>query len=144
VRMKEPTGYTILPGEEELKLERLSSESISPEVAVELGDVFMRGHAFPPQTPRQVTKIFGPGFAEAVAEVKPRVWSGPFESAYGLHLVWVRESVGEQLPEFAAIQGRARQELVALRGEKMLRERLDEVRGNYEIRVEEKPVVFNP
>jgi hypothetical protein len=121
-------------------LERLSSESISPEVAAELGDVFMRGHAFPPQTPRQVAKIFGPGFAEAVAELKPGGWSGPFESAYGLHLVWVRERVGEQLSEFAAIRGRARQELVALRGEQRLRERLDEVRGSYEIRVEERTV----
>ncbi len=121
-------------------LARLRSDPISPEIAAEQGDVFMRGHAFPPQTPRQLTKIFGPGFAEAVMELKPGIWSGPLESAYGLHLVWVQKRVGEQLPEFVAIRGRARQELVASRGEEKLRARLDEVRGNYEIRVEEKSV----
>ena len=83
-------------------------------------------------------KVFGPGFAEALQKVEPGIWSGPLASAYGLHLVWVKEKMGERLPEFAVIRGRARRELVALRGEERLRERLDRLRGNYEIRVEEK------
>jgi peptidyl-prolyl cis-trans isomerase C len=119
-------------------LERLKAESVSPEGAAEQGDVFMRGHDFPLQTRRQVLKVFGPGFAEAVMEQEPGIWAGPLESAYGLHLVWVKEKMGERLPEFAVVLGRARQELVVSRGEERLRERLDTIRGNYEIRVEEK------
>jgi hypothetical protein len=121
-------------------LERLNSETISPEAAAGEGDMFMRGHDFPLQTQRQVAKVFGPRFAETVMEAEPGIWSGPIESAYGLHLVWVQEKKGERLPEFPVIRGRALRELVLLRGEERLRERLDAIRGDYEILVEEKTV----
>ena len=71
-------------------------------------------------------------------EVEPGIWSGPIESAYGLHLVWVQEKTEERMAESATIRRRAFHELKRLRGEERLRERLDEIRGNYEIRVEEK------
>ena len=119
-------------------LERLRAQAIPPEQAAELGDVFLRGYGFRLQTQGQVMRIFGSGFAEAVMAVDPGIWSGPIESTYGLHLVWVQEKVEELLPEFTLIRGRAYQELVQLRGEERLRERLDAIRGNYEIRVEEK------
>lgn len=117
-------------------LERLKADPISSEGAVKQGDVFLRGHTFPLQTQGQVMKIFGAGFAEAVMEVEPDVWSGPLESAYGLHLVWVQEKTDEQMAEFATLRRRAFQELKQLHGEERLRERLIEIRGNYEIRVE--------
>jgi hypothetical protein len=120
-------------------LERLNAESALPEGAAGQGDVFLRGHSFPLQTQKQVVRVFGTRFAEAVMAVGPGVWSGPIVSPYGLHLVWVQEKTGEQLPEFAAVRGRARQELLVLRGEEKLRERLVEIRGNYEIRVEGRP-----
>ena len=46
--------------------------------------------------------------------------------------------MGERLPEFTLIRGRAYQELVQLRGKERMRERLDAIRGNYEIRIEEE------
>jgi len=119
-------------------LERLRGESVSPEQAAELGDVFLRGYGFRFQTQGQVTRIFGPAFAEAVIAMDPGIWFGPIKSAYGLHLVWVQDKVDERLPEFSLIRGRAYQELVQLRGKERLRERLDAIRGNYEIRIEEE------
>lgn len=119
-------------------LERLRGESVSPEQAAREGDVFLRGYRFRLQTHGQVTRIFGPGFAEAVMAMDPGIWSGPIESAYGLHLVWVQDKVDEQLPEFTLIRGRAYQELVQLRRKERLRERLEAIRGNYEIRIEEE------
>ncbi len=118
-------------------LDRLRGESVSPEQAAKQGDVFLRGYGFRLQTQGQVLRVFGPGFAEGVMAMDPGIWSGPIESAYGLHLVWVQEKVDEQLPEFTLIRGRAYQELVQLRGEERLRERLDTIRGDYEIRIEE-------
>lgn len=117
-------------------LERLNSESVSPEGAAEQGDVFLRGHDFPLQTRRQVMRVFGPGFAEAVMEVEPGIWSGPIESAYGLHLVWVKEKMDERMPEFEEVSKRAYREVVRLRGEERLRERLEVLRGSYLIRIE--------
>ena len=119
-------------------LERLRKESVSPEQAAKQGDVFLRGYAFRLQTHGQVTRVFGPGFAEAVMAMDPGSWFGPIKSAYGLHLVWVQDKVGERLPEFTLIRGRAYQELVQLRGKERMRERLDAIRGNYEIRIEEE------
>jgi hypothetical protein len=119
-------------------LDRLNAESISPDRAAIVGDVFLRGHDFSLQTGRQLLKVFGPGFADALKQVEPGIWSGPLASAYGLHLVWVKEKMGERVAEFSVIRGRARQELVQVRGEERLRERLDRIRDNYEILVEEK------
>ena len=117
-------------------LERFRSGSLTPEQAAGLGDAFLRGHDFPLQTGRQVAKIFGPSFSKAVMELKPGGWSGPIESAYGLHLVWVKEKTDERMPEFEDIGKRAYQELVGRRGEERLHERLEALRSSYRIRIE--------
>jgi peptidyl-prolyl cis-trans isomerase C len=38
----------------------------------------------------EIAKIFGPAFAERVANLKSGAWAGPIESGYGLHLVRMR------------------------------------------------------
>jgi hypothetical protein len=51
-----------------------------------------------------VASSFGQAFAEHLAGLPTGEWSGPIESAYGMHLVFVNESTPEQLPALAEVR----------------------------------------
>ncbi len=57
--------------------------------AAALGDPFMFQDYYADRTPEQIAKDFGPPFARALFEQKPGAWTGPIESGYGWHLVFV-------------------------------------------------------
>lgn len=60
-----------------------------------------------------LTHLFGrEAFAEAVLKAPEGEWAGPFRSAFGWHLVRVKTRTGGDLPSFASVEARARQDLV--------------------------------
>jgi parvulin-like peptidyl-prolyl isomerase len=74
-------------------LARLQAGPITPDAAPALGDPFLPGHHPALATPRDLAKIYGPAFARAVAGLPAGRWLGPVPSTYGLHLVWIHDSV---------------------------------------------------
>ena len=56
--------------------------------------------------PQAIDAMFGQGFFKVLAELPREVWSGPVESAFGLHLARIEDSVAPRLPELAEIRGR--------------------------------------
>jgi hypothetical protein len=69
-----------------------------------LGDATL----LPPQmqraTPRDIANTFGRDFADAVAQAQRDAWSGPYASAYGLHLLRVTEHQPGSLPTLAEVR----------------------------------------
>jgi parvulin-like peptidyl-prolyl isomerase len=63
-------------------------------------------------------------------------WSGPIRSAYGLHLVWVHESVPGEPPQLADVRNRLTLELAEERREARLAAWLRDLRRRYEVRIE--------
>ncbi|HEY7574396.1 MAG TPA: peptidylprolyl isomerase, partial [Thermoanaerobaculia bacterium] len=61
--------------------------------AAALGDPFMFPDYLADRAPDQIAKDFGPVFAKALFEQKPGAWSGPLESGYGSHLVFVESLI---------------------------------------------------
>ncbi len=57
-------------------------------------------------TPQAIDAMFGQGFFEVLAELPRGAWSGPVESAFGLHLARIEDSVAPRLPELAEIRVR--------------------------------------
>lgn len=51
------------------------------------GDSFMPGNRFNGLNGAQIDRTFGQGFADQLATLPLKQWSGPIESGYGLHLV---------------------------------------------------------
>ena len=51
-----------------------------------------------------VASSFGQGFADQLAVLPTGEWSGPIESAYGLHLVFVYARTAERLPALAEVR----------------------------------------
>lgn len=77
-----------------------------PTDAARHGDPFpLPGHVVG-QTPAQLEKLFGAGFAAALGEAPVGRWVGPLPSAYGVHLVWIEERTPGEAPPFEAVRSR--------------------------------------
>ena len=117
-------------------LARLRAVHVSPETAPELGDPFLPGHHPALAARGELAKIYGPELAAAVMRLPAGVWSGPVRSAYGLHLVWVHESLPGEPPQLADVRSRVALELAHERQEASLAAFLRDVRRRYRLRVE--------
>jgi len=53
---------------------------------------------------REVAEIFGDGFAAGLRTIEPGKWSGPIQSGYGLHLVYVEARTASALPPLARVR----------------------------------------
>ncbi len=72
-----------------------------------LGDPFMLNREYRLASYPDVAKSFGPQFAQAMFALDPqnRKFQGPIESAFGLHLVRIGETIEQEMPDCDAILG---------------------------------------
>ena len=54
--------------------------------------------------PEAIDGTFGKGFFERIAEIQPGGWAGPVKSGYGLHLVYVLDSVPARTPPLEEVR----------------------------------------
>jgi hypothetical protein len=107
--------------------------------ASEKGDSFMLQYDFVQETPFEVERLFGKGFAEELFTLGINTWQGPIESGYGLHLVRVSEKVDALMPELAFVIDKVRTDLMFERRQKMNKEIYERFKERYEIVVEDMP-----
>lgn len=98
----------------------------------------------PPELPlgpvREVGLTFGDAFARAVESAPPGRWFGPVESAYGLHLVLVRQRLPPTVPDLATVRPMVVGEVVAERRRKALAALYDGLLSRYRVTIE-RPTV---
>ena len=80
-------------------LEQIGQNGDTTQTA-RLGDQFMFQDYYADRTIEQVANVMGSKFAQALLQLKPGVWSGPVESGFGWHLVWVDSITPSRVPEF--------------------------------------------
>jgi hypothetical protein len=68
------------------------------------GDPFMFQDYYGDRTPDDVARAFGSGFAQALFRLEPGAWSGPIESGYGWHLVWLDALIPARVPAFEEVE----------------------------------------
>jgi parvulin-like peptidyl-prolyl isomerase len=68
------------------------------------GDPFLLASEVPLSPMWDISKQFGERFSRRLLELKPGSWTGPVESGFGLHLVFVDKRVGGRLPELKAVR----------------------------------------
>jgi peptidyl-prolyl cis-trans isomerase C len=105
--------------------------------APEKGDGFMMQYDFVQETPFEVERLFGKGFAEQLFKSEINTWQGPIESGYGLHLVRISEKVDSRMPELAFVIDKVRTDLMFERRKKMNKEIYEKFKERYEIVVED-------
>ena len=104
--------------------------------ALELGDATMLPHELPLSRPDEVASVFGEGFARGIAGMEPMRWSGPVQSAYGWHLVYVRERVEGRPRPLAEVRGAVQREWLAARRKDVVDATYTRLREKYVITVE--------
>ncbi len=105
----------------------------------ERGDSFMLEYDFDQETPFEVERLFGKGFANQLFTLEINSWQGPIESGYGLHLVRIGEKVDSRMPELASVIGKVRTDLMFERRQKMNKEIYERFKERYEIVIEDMP-----
>lgn len=104
----------------------------SPEVA-ELGDAFMFQETYADQAPQQVARVFGGNFAQALFEQEPGRWTGPIESGFGWHLIFIESLMPGRVPEFEEVEPEVKAEWLANQRTEFKREAYEVMRAKYEV-----------
>ncbi len=113
---------------------RASSSPISR--ASSRGDSFMLQYDFTLETPFEIARLFGQGFAEQIFQTETDSWQGPIESGYGLHLVQINEKVEARMPELAAAIDKVRTDYMFEQRQKTNKAIYERFKERYEIIVE--------
>jgi hypothetical protein len=69
-----------------------------------LGDATLLPTGLESASRRMISSVFGAGLADAVAGAEMDVWTGPYDSSYGLHLILLTEKEEGGLPPFEQIR----------------------------------------
>jgi peptidyl-prolyl cis-trans isomerase C len=118
-------------GSAEQALLQLAQKSGEWPGAAALADPFMFQDFYGDRSYDDVAKLFGPGFAKALFEVKPGVWQGPLESGYGWHLVFADAIVPARVPSFEEIEPEVRSAWLASERAELKRKAFDALRSRY-------------
>jgi hypothetical protein len=104
----------------------------------ELGDRLMAIDTEYTDTPEwQISRAFGQGFTDQLAQLPLGEWTGPILSGYGMHLVLLENLVDDRLPALADIREKVAQEWTAAQAKQLKEDVYQELRNQYKITVEE-------
>jgi len=81
----------------------------------ELGDPFLLPYDHQHLRERDIANQFGPEFAAHLFDRDTGAWTGPIESAYGIHLVLIQEKTAGRVPELGEVQEAVRRDWYAAR-----------------------------
>lgn len=117
-------------------LEQLTTNPLSLQEAIALGDPFPLGHRLEKRSERDLQRSFGVSFGRDVFKSALNRWSRPIPSAYGQHLVWNVNAFPGNLPPLHEVVGRIRSEMEQERRDQRLEEFLTDQRSRYEIDID--------
>jgi len=92
----------------------------------------------------EVSRLFGGAFSARLFELAAGRWEGPVESAYGLHLVFVRERVEGRDPALAEVREAVAREWLADRRQQAREDFYRDLRSRYEVEIAEPGPVAAP
>ncbi len=120
--------------EAERLLQRLRAESIEVDRALRLGDPFLSGHRVRGASRSRLAARLGPDFARAALELPVGRWSGPIESAFGVHLVWLHAREPSRVPPLAEVRKRVLEDWIEETSRRALRSEAERLRASVEVR----------
>jgi hypothetical protein len=122
-------------GDAEQLLAELQSGK-GPADPAEAGDPTMLPPSMEQATPQEIANTFGEAFSADVESAPVGQWTGPFESAYGLHLVRVATRMPAKQPTLAEIGPSVQREWQAAQRQQVNDAFYDSLRGKYDVRYE--------
>jgi len=107
-----------------------------PADPAQAGDPTMLPPSMEQATPQEIANTFGEAFSADVESAPVGQWTGPFESAYGLHLVRVATRTPAKQPTLAEIRPSVLREWQAAQRQQVNDAFYDSLRGKYDVRYE--------
>jgi hypothetical protein len=104
-----------------------------------LGDASMLPQELELSSRDQIARVFGDAFADAVAKAGAGEWFGPVPSAYGLHLVLVRERREARRPVLAEVRAQVERDVVADARTRQLATMYETLLRKYTVVIEPRP-----
>jgi hypothetical protein len=124
------------PARAETLLADLRRDAIAPAEAVRRGDVFAAPAHLRGQSPADLARRFGAGFADALAAAPVGEWAGPVATAYGTHLVWIEARLPSEAPALDVVRGRLRERWLEEQRARRLADTLGTLRERARLHVE--------
>ena len=123
-------------GEVDAVIATIGEQGLNASQALEYSSPFLPGYSFKRQTPDQLARQFGSEFVANLeqSDPQPGSWRGPLRSTYGLHYVWVSEVEPERDATLEEVRAQLQRDLESLASDAALRESIDKMRENYEVR----------
>ncbi len=97
------------------------------------GDAFPLQGSYAERTPEQVAAAFGAPFARSLFASQPGVWSGPIESGFGWHLVFIESLAPGRVPGFDEIERDVRASWQNNQRDELKRMAYDVMRAKYTV-----------
>ena len=101
-----------------------------------LGDAFPLPFEFESLSEEETERMFGGGLGGSVARTEVGSWAGPFESAYGLHLVLVHERTAGSVPALSRVRDVVLADLMSERRQQALEAEYARLRQRYTVMIE--------
>ncbi len=101
-----------------------------------LGDSTPLGNAFVEASADRLEILFGDAMTRAVFAAAPGVWSGPFESDFGLHLIRITQRRAARQPSFEEVRPAVLEAFAADRRARRNAEAYAQMRERYDVVVE--------
>jgi peptidyl-prolyl cis-trans isomerase C len=119
-------------------LTKLKNENISADNAKKMGDTFMLQRYYPDKTEQEILRLFGNEFSQKTFQLPADQWTGPVQSGYGLHLVYIHDRIEPKMPEWADMQDLVLQDWVDDKRVEINEKFYTTLLSRYKVIVEEK------
>jgi parvulin-like peptidyl-prolyl isomerase len=117
-------------------LARLQQSANKPDLST-AGDALMLDHHYTDFSQPEVARLFGQQFSEKLNTIGPGQWTGPLDSAYGVHLVNVQQRTDTRLPTLVEIRDQVKREYIFDRQRDANEQFYNNLRKRYEVIVEQ-------
>ena len=117
-------------------LQQIEAGELTPEPA-NMGDPLPLPDRLDDVYESEVARLFGQQFSEGLATVETGRWSGPVQSGYGYHLVFVSERIEGRLPGLEEVRPEVEREWMSLRRQETVDGLYDRLAENYTIDIEQ-------
>jgi len=108
-----------------------------PHAAIDrLGDPTMLPNEQELASIYETTRTFGSDFADQVMRLEPGKWSGPVESSFGLHIVYVEQKVDASQPQLFEVRPLVEREYMSERRKRDLESFYDKLLKKYTVKIE--------
>ncbi len=101
----------------------------------EFGEPFLLGKNFSSKSISEIERSFGKQFSEDIQNIIPKEWSGPINSEYGSHLIFVNSISDSFTPTLKEINNIVINDVILEKQNNSVKEYIKELRNKYQIEI---------